>query len=173
MGLVTKNRAECRLFRAHLEDAAAVAPHARTVDELLAAAPESLQLHATNCADCRDAADNVLATRALLAAIPSNAALPGPWFAPRVMAAIAARKADLARAADAWTLLPKLASRLTWASSIALLLSSAWLYDRPVATPPVTTRVVVTDVIGEPVVDNSAQPVADDEYLVSSTEQPR
>lgn len=173
MGLVNKHRAECRLFRAHLEGTAAAVPDAISVRELLSAAPDALQLHAQRCANCRDAAENVLATRSLLSAFPSNAALPGPWFAPRVMAAIAARQADLARAADAWTLLPKLASRLTWASSIALLLSSAWLYDRPVTTPPVTTRAVATDIIGEPVVDTSAQPSADDEFLLSSTEQPR
>lgn len=171
MGLVTKNRAGCRLFRAHLEDAAA--PHASTVAELLAATPGALQVHAKSCAECRFAAENVLAARSLLAAIPSNATLPGPWFAPRVMAAIAARKAELARAADAWTFLPRLASRLTWASSIALLLSSAWLYDRPVTAPQVSTRAVATDIIGEPVVDTSAQPPADDEFLLSSTEQPR
>lgn len=173
MGPVTNNLADCRLFVAHLEDAAAGAPLTSTVAELLASAPDALQLHVKSCADCRDAAENVLATRALLAAIPSSAALPGPWFAPRVMAAIAARKAELARAADAWTLLPKLASRLTWGSSIALLLSSAWLYDHPVTTPPVTTRIVATDIIGEPVVDTSTQPSPDDEFLLSSTEQPR
>lgn len=173
MGLVTKNQTECRLFRAHLEDAAAATPHASSVAELLAASPDALLLHANSCADCRSAAENVLATRTLLAAIPSNAALPGPWFAPRVMAAIAARKAELARAGDAWTFLPRLASRLTWASSIVLLLASAWLYDRPVTTPPVTTRVVATDITGEPVVEMSSQPSADDEFLLSSTEQPR
>ncbi len=48
------------------------------------------------------------------------------------MAAIAARKAELSRAADTWTFLPKLAARLTWASAIALLLASGWLYQKPV-----------------------------------------
>lgn len=174
MGPFTKNRAQCRLFRAHLEDAAAVAPDARSVAELLAAAPDALQLHAKSCADCRAAAENIVVTRSLLSAIPSNARLPGPWFAPRVMAAIAARKAQLARAADAWTFLPKLASRLTWASSIALLLASAWLYARPVATPPAATKIVATDITGEPLVD-SAAPSGDDELLFSLTEreQPR
>jgi hypothetical protein len=173
MGLVSKNRAECRLFRAHLEDAAAVAPHAESIADLLASAADALQRHAKSCADCREAAENILETRALLSAVPSSATLPGPWFASRVMAAIAVRKAELARAADAWTFLPKLASRLTWASSIALLLASAWLYERPVTSPPVTVRAVATDIIGEPVVDISAQPSADDEFVLSSTEQPR
>jgi len=173
MGLVTKNRAECRLFRAHLEDAAAASPHGSSVAALLAAAPDALQLHTKRCADCRAAAENILATRSLLSAIPSHAALPGPWFAPRVMAAIAARKAEMARVADAWTFLPRLASRLTWASSVALLLASAWLYERPVTPPSVITRIVASDIVGEPVVDTSAQPSADDEFLLSSTEPPR
>ena len=173
MGSLTRNRRECRLFRAHLEDAAAAAPQARNVDELLVAAPDALQIHAKGCAHCGAAAENILVTRSLLSAIPSNAKLPGPWFAPRVMAAIAARKAELARAADAWTFLPRLASRLTWASSIALLLASAWLYQRPASTAPVTTRAVAMDITGEPVVDSTTLPAADDEFLLSSTEHLR
>lgn len=170
MGPFTKNREQCRLLRAHLEDAAAAAPDATSVAELLAAAPDALQLHAKSCADCRAAAENLIVTRSLLSAIPSSAGLPGPWFAPRVMAAIAARKAELAQAVDAWAFLPKLASRLTWASSIALLLASAWLFERPVTTPPAATKVVATDITGEPLVDTSA-PGADDELLFSLTER--
>ena len=173
MGLWNKDRAECRHVGAQLEDAAASSPGAKTVAELLAAAPVALQLHAKDCVSCRDAAENLLATRSLLSALPSNADAGGPWFASRVMAAIAAQKAEFARSADTWIFLPKLASRLTWASSIALLLASAWLYQRPVSTPPVATRTVATDITGEPIVDTSAQPAADDEFLLSSTEQPR
>jgi hypothetical protein len=83
------------------------------------------------------------------------------------MAAIAARKADLARATDAWTFLPKLAARLTWASAVALLLASTWLYQKPAATP---AKPVVTDITGEPVVD-TATPANNDEVLVSLAEK--
>lgn len=167
MGLLHKDRAECRELRMRLEDAATGAPGARSTSELLAAAPPALRDHASACADCRAAAEDILAARALLAVLPSNAERPGPWFAPRVMAAIAARTAELSRAADTWTFLPRLAARLTWASSVALLLASGWLYQRPHATPPKT---VATDITGEPIVENTA-PATDDELLFSLAER--
>src|SRR5580698_4861891 len=150
INFLSKRRAECRQFQSQLEDAAGAAPNAKELSELLALAPPALKEHAITCANCRAAAENILAARALLAVLPSYAATAGPWFAPRVMAAIAARKAELSRAADTWTFLPKLAARLTWASAIALLLASGWLYQKPVAT---TSKSVVTDITGEPVVD--------------------
>ncbi|HKW56584.1 MAG TPA: hypothetical protein VJN42_04435 [Candidatus Acidoferrum sp.] len=165
MGLGSTNRAACRDFRAQLEAAAGASPGAKDILELLAGAP-SLLTHASACAGCRDAANDVLASRGLLAVLPSRAAEAGRWFSSRVMATIAARTAELSHAANTWTFLPKLAARLTWASSIALLLVSAWLFQRPVSNPP---RAVATDITGEPVV--STPPAADDELLFSLAEK--
>ena len=162
----TVHDSNCREFRAQLEDVASALPGAKSVTELLAGATPALRGHAAACAHCRSAAENILASRALLAVLPA-ASEPGPWFAPRVMAAIAARTAELSRAADAWTFLPKLAARLTWASSIALLLASGWLFQRPHANPP---KAVITDIAGDPVVE-SAPPAADDELLLSRVER--
>ena len=167
--LLNKRTARCREFQSQLEDAASAAPDAKELPQLLAAAPVALKDHAAACADCRAAAENILAARALLTELPSFAATAGPWFAPRVMAAIAARKADLARAADTWTFLPKLAARLTWASAVALLLASTWLYQKP-ANP--SAKPVATDITGEPVVD-AATPANNDEVLVSLAEKAR
>jgi hypothetical protein len=168
-----KRNKECREFQSQLEEAAGAAPSAKEVTELLAAAPVALKDHAAACADCRAAAGNILAARALLADMSSSAAMAGPWFAPRVMAAIAARKAELSGAVDTWTFLPKLAARLTWASSIALLLASAWLYQRPATMPTTATasKAVATDIAGDPVVDPAAQSNADDEFLLSRAEK--
>jgi hypothetical protein len=170
---LNRGNAECRDFRLQLEDAAAAAPSAKELSELLAAAPGALKVHASSCSDCRAAAENILATRALLVELPSNAALAGPWFAPRVMAAIAARKAELSRAADTWTFLPKLAARLTWASSIALLLASAWLYQKPATMPATATaaKPVATDIVGDPDVEPAGQTNVDDEFLLSLAEK--
>src|SRR5579859_2822451 len=168
--LLNRRGAGCRDFQMGLEDAAGSAPGAQKLADLLAVAPGAMREHAVACADCRAAAENLLAARALLAEMPSHAATPGPWFAPRVMAVIAARKAELARATDTWTFLPKLAARLTWASTIALLLASGWLYQRPVSTS--TKPAVVTDITGEPLV-YSATPADNDEVLVSLAEKPR
>jgi hypothetical protein len=170
---LNKRRAECRQFQSQLEDVAGAAPNAKELSELLAAAPSSLKEHTIACANCRAAAENILTARALLAELPSYAATAGPWFAPRVMAAIAARKAELSRAADTWTFLPKLAARLTWASSIALLLASAWLYQKPptMQSANTTAKSVATDITGDPVVDPATQSNADDEFLLSLAEK--
>jgi len=165
----SKRRGECRDFQSQLEDAAGVAPGAKELSELLAVVPGALKEHAAACADCRAVAENFLEARALLAELPSTAPMAGPWFAPRVMAAIAARKAELSRAADTWTFLPKLAARLTWASAVALLLASTWLYQRPVST---SAKPVLTDITGEPVVD-TVTPANNDEVLVSLAERTR
>jgi len=169
--LLNRRGAGCRDFQMGLEDASGSAPGAQKLADLLAVVPGAMREHAVACADCRAAAENLLAARALLAEMPSHATMPGPWFAPRVMAVIAARKAELARATDTWTFLPKLAARLTWASTIALLLASGWLYQRPVSTP-VTAKSVVTDITGEPLRD-SVMPADNDEVLVSLSEQPQ
>lgn len=162
-----KRPVECSEFQSQLENTTGAAPGAKNLSEFLAAAPGALKAHASSCAECRTAAENILAARALLAELPSYAAAAGPWFAPRVMAVIAARKADLARAADAWTFLPKLAARLTWASAVALLLASTWLYQKPATT---SVKPVATDITGEPVVD-TATPANNDEVLVSLAEK--
>ena len=166
---LNKRSAPCREFQSQLEAAANAAPDAKEFPQLLAAAPLALKDHAAACAHCRAAAENILAARALLTELPSYAAAAGPWFAPRVMAAIAARKAELSRAADTWTFLPKLAARLTWISAVALLLASGWLYQKPVST---SAKPVVTDITGEPVVD-TAPPSDHDDVLVSLAERPR
>jgi hypothetical protein len=173
MNFMNKRRAGCRGFQMQLEDAAGAAPSAKELSELLAFASTTLKEHAIACADCRSAAENILAARALLAVLPSYAATAGPWFAPRVMAAIAARKAELSRAADTWTFLPKLAARFTWASSIALLLASAWLYQKPPTMPAETTtaKSVATDIAGDPVVDPATQSNGDDEIVLSLAEK--
>jgi hypothetical protein len=170
---LSKRNADCRGFQSRLEDAAGAVPAAKAISELLATAPGDLKTHVSGCADCRVAAENILAARALLAELPSYAATAGPWFAPRVMAAIAARKAELSGAADTWTFLPKLAARLTWASSIVLLLASAWLYQKPpmAANAASATKSVATDIAGDPVVDPATQSNADDEFLLSLAEK--
>lgn len=170
MGLLNRKRAGCNELRAQLEDAASAAPGANSPIELLAESSLALREHVAACEDCRAAAEDIVASRALLAALASNTTQPGPWFAPRVMAAIAARTAELSRNVDTWTFLPKLAVRLTWASSIALLLASGWLYQRPHSNPP---KAVVLDITGEPIPDNST-PATEDELLFSlaDKEQP-
>jgi hypothetical protein len=170
--MLNTRRAVCRHFQLQLEVAATAAPGAKEFSQLAAAMPATLKEHVSACADCRAASENILAARSLMAELPAHAAMGGPWFAPRVMAAIAARRAELPRVSETWTFLPKLAARLTWASAIALLLVSGWLYQRPVSTTTNTTKPVLTDLTGEPLVDN-ATPANNDEVLVSLAERPQ
>ena len=117
-----KNREACRRFRDGLESTGTTT-HA------------ALQEHLADCADCRTAAEELSLSRALLRKMPPRPIAPGPWFAGRVMAAIAAREAILERSLEAWTVVPKFAARLTWISALALLLAGSWLYQGPKPTP--------------------------------------
>jgi hypothetical protein len=169
MNFLNRRRAECRDFQSQLEDVAQAAPSAKEFSELFRDAPNMLKAHAASCADCRSAAENIIESRALLAELPSTAAMAGPWFVPRVIVAIVARKAELTRAADTWTFLPRLAARLTWASAVALLVASTWLYQKPIST---SAKPMLTDITGEPLVDTTTPPTNDD-VLVSLAEKPR
>ena len=110
------------------------------VRDALENAPEAPALsaaqraHLAACAECQTAAEDILSARHVLAELP-HAAEPGPWFAPRVMAAIAARESELRQTLEAWAAVPRLAARLTWLSALALLLASTWLYQLPKFTP--------------------------------------
>jgi hypothetical protein len=130
------------------------------------ALPEELRKHASECQDCADAVDELMASRALLSALPRQAGA-GPWFVPRVMAAIAARESELRRSVDTWVIVPKLARRLTWVSALALVLAGTWLFGQPATT---SSSPVVTDITGEPAYENTA-PVNNDELLLSLAEK--
>jgi hypothetical protein len=130
------------------------------------ASPEELRKHASECQDCADAVDELMASRALLSALPRQAGA-GPWFVPRVMAAIAARESELRRSVDTWVIVPKLARRLTWVSALALVLAGTWLFGQPATT---SSSPVVTDITGEPAYENTA-PVNNDELLLSLAEK--
>lgn len=166
--LFKKRPSECGAFQERLEEAASASPAATELSDLLSVMPAELKTHSTSCVDCCSAAQDLLAARALLRNLPSRAGLGGARFPSRVMAAIAARKAELARAADAWMLVPSLAAKLTWASAVALLLASTWLYERPRTVPAPAP----TDITGEPL-NETSPPANNDDVLVSLGERVR
>ena len=133
--LLTRRKAECNRLQDLQEDAAAKHLHAESFGELLEALPPARRTHFAECGSCRDAAQELLATRKLLRCIPPGAEEPRPWFAKRVMAAIAARERKLAEVTKTWLAVPRFASRLALASLALLLLTSTWLYERPFAAP--------------------------------------
>src|SRR5258706_3046325 len=109
----------CRRLRDLLEDA--------TVARVLSAEQQD---HLANCPECQAVADDMLMSRAIFSEVSVSAALPGPWFAPRVMAAIAAGESELRQSLEAWAAVPRLAARLTWISAFALLLAGGGLYQK-------------------------------------------
>src|SRR5712692_5572049 len=119
-----KNQGECSRLRDALEN---------VVD--VAALSSAQQEHLAACPACQEASSDISTSRIVLRNVPARAASPGPWFAPRVMAAIAARESELRRSLEAWAAVPRLAARLTWISALALLLASTWLYQLPKSTP--------------------------------------
>lgn len=119
-----KNQDECSRLRDALENVADVT-----------ALSSAQQAHLTACAECRQACSDISTSRMVLRDLPVRAASPGPWFAQRVMAAIAARESELRRSLDTWAAVPRLAARVSWISALALLLASTWLYQLPKPTP--------------------------------------
>jgi hypothetical protein len=129
--LLTKNKEECGKLQDLLEESAAALPEATSAEELIAAWPEAQRNHMAACGSCREAAQDLLATRKIFKAVGSATEMAKPWFATRVMAAIVARERELAEAASTWLAVPKFASRLALASGALLLVASMWLYERP------------------------------------------
>ena len=103
--------------------------------------------------------------------IPRQAAEPEPWFASRVMAAIAAREEELSEAARAWLAVPKLAARLSLASAALLLVASTWLYEKP-AGPRQQSPSGAT-ISQEYLFEAPQPPASQDDVLISMAEENR
>src|ERR1700759_4048272 len=97
---------ECSRFRDSLEEVAS------------GGASREMLEHSAACEDCAAAAEELLESRELLRALPQESSTRMAWFAPRVMAAIAAREAELRQSFDAWAVIPKFALRLTWVAAL-------------------------------------------------------
>jgi hypothetical protein len=164
ISLYGRRKGECNNFRDALGEVAGAA----TVQELLADASSQQRAHAAACEDCHKALEELLATRLLLSALPPQRDVPRPWFASRVMSAIAARGSESIRLATAWTVVPKLASRLAWVSAVAILVASTWLYQKPVTSPAGQS---VADPSAETLFETPSQPANQDDVLVSMVEK--
>jgi len=151
--LLKKSNDECRKLQDSIEEAAAVRPAAASVEALSEVLSPAERAHLASCEKCREAARDLLATREIFRGVGSTTEMARPWFATRVMAAIAVRERELAEAASTWMAVPKFASRLAMASGALLLLTSTWLYERPSTVP-------------------AKQPAASQEYLFEVPQPP-
>ena len=103
----------------------------KSVEELSAALPMEEREHLSRCEDCREAVGDLLEARELFQAVGSQGQIQRPWFAARVMAAIAAKEQELTEVTKTWLAVPRFASRLALASAALLVLTSTWIYERP------------------------------------------
>jgi hypothetical protein len=166
--LLKKNSEACSQFQDALEAAASPASLVSTPGELLAALSVSCQKHAESCADCRAAIKELLSARALLRALPAHSKTPAPWFAPRVMAAIAAKETELRRMGSPWAAVPRFASRLALVSAATLLVVSTWVYQRPAVTP---AKAPSAEAVPESLFESSQPALSQDDILMSLAER--
>jgi len=95
--LSTKKKSkECRTLRDILENAQ------REGASEISALSGVQQKHLAACSECQQVVDDILMTRAILSDMPRHAEVSAPWFAPRVMAAIAAKESELRQSLEAW-----------------------------------------------------------------------
>ena len=160
MWTIRKENSKCAAVRDALENSP---QSAGAQSESPMVSPEE-QNHFASCPDCQAAADERLMSRVLLRRLSTTAA-PDAWFAPRVMAAIAARESELRQSLETWAVLPRLAARLTWVSALALLLMGTWVFESPRFA-----RNSGNQSGSEPLFE-SPQPTASDDVLLSMDRQ--
>jgi len=158
--LLKRQRFECRELWEVLENADC----ASSWQSVLAEATPEQRAHATSCDECHRRLEDFAATRDLLSAVQPQSDISRPWFASRVMSAVAAREAELSRALSAWAVVPKLASRVAWATALAILMVVTLIYQKPTAPPSP----------GEPspesLFDNAPSQASHDDLLTSMVE---
>jgi hypothetical protein len=133
--LLKKSDEECRMLRDLLEESAAGRPDAVRIEELSEAWLPAQRAHLAECPKCEEAAQDLLATRKIFSGVASYEEMERPWFASRVMAAIAARERELSEVTRTWMAVPKFASRLAMAAAAILLVASTWIFEKPSAAP--------------------------------------
>ena len=133
--LLNRGKEECGRLRDRVEAMAAKQADAVSVKTVREELTAEERKHIDTCRDCQEAVRELFAAKELFERVPSFSQEERPWFAARVMAAIAARERELAERVTAWTEFPRFASRLTWVAVIVLLASTTWFYESVVRTP--------------------------------------
>jgi len=133
--LLKRSKEECRRLGGAVEEAAAKQADAVSVKTLTEALTPDERTHMATCQDCARAVLEVFRAKQLFQGAASLRQEERPWFAARVMAAIAAREKELAERVTAWTEFPRFASRLTWVAAVVLLASTTWFYESVLRAP--------------------------------------
>jgi hypothetical protein len=164
--LPKKESSGCREFREELE----TTPLGVTTGNELSRVQEHMspasREHASGCAECREAEEDLAVTRSALQPLEELAGESGPWFSTRVMAAIAARQAEMDLRDGVWMSVRRLAPRLVVASTLLLVLASTWTYQLRHTDVTRRAQAVSSDTVLEP---GGAAPLNDD-VLISASE---
>jgi hypothetical protein len=166
MSLLGQKESLCDRLQEWLEKPQGSHSALETYETFLAAAPANLREHAESCSDCHDAAADIVAVRNLLREADA-APVAGPWFVPRVMAAVAAREAELSRGAAIWLAVPRFAARLSWVAAALLVFTCTWLYERPVPVPQTASAYATDHLFDPPAIPANH----DDDVLLSLNEK--
>jgi len=167
--LPKKEMKGCQEFREELEALPAVEIAGGACGTGLEKMSPALREHARVCAECREAAGDVAATRDALRPLAQEGVQPGPWFGARVMAAIKAREAELDLQEGVWMSVRRLAPRLVAVCALLLLLASTWAYQvrrSDLARTPQTGA-------NETVLDPGQSTPLNDDVLASNSEMRR
>lgn len=159
---------QCTRAEAWLEEAAARRPHARALEDLLTGVPEDEKTHVQSCPDCKDAVSDLLESRALFRNWNAAGVQGNPFFAERVLAAIASRESEMEQATRTWAVVPKLAARLAGIATLVLLIAGTWIYEGPARKQANQPVVEPGSQLFE---DNATVPADRDEVLVSLLER--
>jgi hypothetical protein len=146
----------------HIDALTASAP----LTELLAAFSSEERAHIAACEDCHAAAEVFHSSHRLMQELPSHGAIDAPWFASRVMAAIAARERESALASP-WPLLPRFAARFALLAAALVLFAGAWVYQKPPHPP---SNIPAASSVPDSLFDTQPPPKTQDDVLISLAE---
>lgn len=119
----------CQEFREELEALPLKQDVGSNLQTLVERMSPASRGHAGICVECREAAEDVALTRSALQPLGELSAEPGPWFATRVMTAIAGREAEMDLRDGVWLSVRRLAPRLVAVCALLLVLASTWTYQ--------------------------------------------
>lgn len=162
--LLKKNGQECGRIQDSLEEAAENS-NAGTIEQLIASLPAAAREHIVGCGVCRETALDLAATKEIFKGTASVAEEARPWFATRVMAAIAARERELAERMSAWREFSRFASRLALISAVLLVAGTTWFYEKGIRAPSNPSNGAAQESIFEP-----PQQANQDDILISMAE---
>ena len=165
--LLKKSGSECNNTQDALEQAALRNSSAHTIQQLMEELPTAQREHLSACGHCRESAETLAATRRIFQGAAGTTEPERPFFASRVMAAIAAKERELVQLINPWSEVPRFATKLAWISAVLLLAGTTWFYEKHATEPPRSS-----DASQDSIFETPAPPSQDD-VLISMAEAPR